>query len=119
MSFNSLISRYNFLSSVISCEFDTSCKVYITVILTYCSFSNTKVWGRISLSGVTQDIKMGSCEFQCDVPHQLVAQRQVSPVSIYCDGWGVMPLVCGMTLSFLCRSTLVKVQLLQAGTIVI
>ena len=26
--------------------------------------------GRISRSGLTQDIKMGSCVFQCDVPHQ-------------------------------------------------
>ena len=25
--------------------------------------------GRISRSGLTQDIKMGSCVFQCDVPH--------------------------------------------------
>ena len=34
----------------------------------------------------TQDIKMGSGVFQCDVPHQLIAQRQVGPVSVYCDG---------------------------------
>ena len=39
---------------------------------------------RISLSGLTQDIKMGSCVFQCDVPHQWIAQRQVCPVSVYC-----------------------------------
>ena len=44
--------------------------------------------GRISRSGLTQDIKMGSCVFQCDVPHQLIAQRQVGPVSVYCDGVG-------------------------------
>ena len=31
--------------------------------------------GRISRSGLTQDIKMGSCVFQCDVPHQWIAQR--------------------------------------------
>ena len=41
--------------------------------------------GRISRSGLTQDIKMGSCAFQCDVPHQWIAQRQVGPVSVYCD----------------------------------
>ena len=41
--------------------------------------------GRISRSGLNQDIKMGSCVFQCDVPHQWIAQRQVGPVSIYCD----------------------------------
>ena len=73
--------------------------------------------GRISRPGLTQDIKMGSCVFQCDVPHQWIAQRQVSPVSVYCDGVGVVPCVCGM--AFLCGSTLVKVPLLQAGTVVI
>ena len=35
--------------------------------------------------GVTQDIKMGSCVFHCDIPHQWIAQRQVRPVSVYCD----------------------------------
>ena len=44
--------------------------------------------GRISRSGLTQDIKMGSCVFQCDVPHWWIAQRQVGPVSVYCDGVG-------------------------------
>ena len=38
--------------------------------------------GRISRSGLTQDIKMGSCVFQCDVPHQWTAQ--FGPVSAYC-----------------------------------
>ena len=42
--------------------------------------------GRISRSGLTQDINMGSCVFQCDVPHQWIAQRQVDPV--YCDRIG-------------------------------
>ena len=40
---------------------------------------------RISQLGVTNDIKMGSYVFQCDVPHQWIAQRQVGPVSVYCD----------------------------------
>ena len=44
--------------------------------------------GRISRSGLTQDIKMGSCVFQCDVPHRWIAQRQVGSVSVYCDGVG-------------------------------
>ena len=44
--------------------------------------------GRISRSGLTQDIKMGSCVFQCDVPHQWIVQRQVGSVSVYCDGVG-------------------------------
>ena len=42
----------------------------------------------ISRSGLTQDIKMGSCVFTCDVPHKLIAQRQVGPVSVYFDGLG-------------------------------
>ena len=45
-------------------------------------------WGRISRSGLTQDIKNGSCVFQCDVSHQWIAQRQVNLVSVYCDGVG-------------------------------
>ena len=75
------------------------------------------VCGRISQSGLTQGIKMGSCVFQCDIPHQWIAQRQIGPVSVYCEGWGVMSCVCGM--AFMCGSTLVKVPLLQAGTVVI
>ena len=42
----------------------------------------------ISRSGLTRDVKMGSCVFQCDVPHQWIAQRQVGPVSVYYDGVG-------------------------------
>ena len=52
------------------------------------SWVGVKGRGRISWSGLTQDIKMGSCVFQCDVPHQWIAQRQVGPVSVYCDGVG-------------------------------
>ena len=44
--------------------------------------------GRIPRSSLGHDIKMGSCVFQCDVPHQWIAQRQVGPVSVYCDGVG-------------------------------
>ena len=63
---------------------------------------------------------MGSCVFQYDVPHQWIAQRLVSPVSV--TGWGVMSCVClcyaskSIYMAFLCGSTLVKVPLLQAGT---
>ena len=60
---------------------------------------------------------MGSRVFQCDVPHQWIAQQLVSPVSVNCDRWGVMSCVCSM--AFLCGSTLVKVPLLQAGTVAI
>ena len=31
---------------------------------------------------------MGSCVFQCDVPHQYIAQGQIGPVPVYCDGVG-------------------------------
>ena len=41
--------------------------------------------GSIYWLGFTQDIKMGSCLFQCDVPRQWIAQQQVGPVSVYCD----------------------------------
>ena len=44
--------------------------------------------GRISQSGLTQDIEMGSSVFQCDVPHRWIAQRQVGSISVYCDGVG-------------------------------
>ena len=33
-------------------------------------------------SGLTQDIKMGSCVFQCEIPHQWIAQPQVGPVTV-------------------------------------
>ena len=46
-----------------------------------------------ALKKVSQDfclfricIKLGSCVFQCDIPHQWIAQRQVGPVSVYCEG---------------------------------
>ena len=51
------------------------------------------------------------------VPHQWIAQWQVDPMSVYCDGVGVMSCVCSM--AFLCGSTFDKVPLLQAGTIAI
>ena len=41
--------------------------------------------GRIFQSGPIQDIKIGSCVLQCDVTHQWISQRQVGPVSVYCD----------------------------------
>ena len=45
-------------------------------------------WGGISRSGRIQDIEMGRCVFHCYVPHQWIAQQQVGPVSVYCDGMG-------------------------------
>ena len=44
--------------------------------------------GRISRSGFTQDIEMGSRVFQCDVPHQWISQRHIGHASLYCDGVG-------------------------------
>ena len=48
--------------------------------------------GRIYRFGLTRDIKMGSFVFKCDVPHQWIAQRQVGPVSVNCDGIGCFAL---------------------------
>ena len=31
---------------------------------------------------------MGCCVLQCGIQHQWIAQRQVGPVSVYCDGLG-------------------------------
>ena len=74
--------------------------------------------GTISRSIRNQDIKMGSCVYQCDVPHEWIAQPQVSPVYMYTvTGLDAMSCVCGMY--FLCGSTLVKVPLPQAGTVAI
>ena len=33
-------------------------------------------------------IKTCSCVFQSNIPHQWIAQQQVDPVSVYCDGSG-------------------------------
>ena len=43
---------------------------------------------RFRYSDVDTAIKMGSCVFRCDVPHQWIPQRQAGPVSVYCDGVG-------------------------------
>ena len=42
---------------------------------------------------------------------------RLAPCLYTVTGWGVVSCVCGM--AFLCGSTLVKVPLLQAGTVVI
>ena len=71
--------------------------------------------GKISLKWVAVDfIRMGSCVFQCDVPHSTATGRPC-----ICILWwdGVSCPVSGM--AFMCGSTLVKVPLLQAGTITI
>ena len=68
-------------------------------------------WGRISRSGLTQDIKMGICVILCDVQYQWIAQRQVGSVSLYCDSVGCHVLC--LRQAFLCGSTLVRVPLLN------
>ena len=77
-----------------------------------CSLVCVESQGRISWSVLTQDIKMGSCVFQFDVPHQWIAQRQVDPVSVYCDRVGV---TCPVSAAW--HSCVAP--LLQAGTITI
>ena len=37
-------------------------------------------------SSQTQDIKIDSCGLLCEVLHQWIAQWQVGPVSVHCDG---------------------------------
>ena len=44
--------------------------------------------GKDSSMGLTQDIEMGSCVFQCDIPHQWIAQCKIGPLSVYCDRVG-------------------------------
>ena len=73
--------------------------------------------GRISLSGRTQDIKMRSGAFKCDIWQQWIEQPQIRSVSVYCDSVGFMSCVCSMALKR--GNTLVKVPLLQAGTVTI
>ena len=70
--------------------------------------------GRISRSGLTQDIKLGSC----DVPQQWIENNDRSAPCLYTVmGWGVMSYVCDI--EFHSGSTFVKVPLLQAGTVAI
>ena len=69
--------------------------------------------GTISRSGLTQDIKMGSCAFHINGQHS----DRSTPCMYTVTGWSAMSCVCSMT--FLCGSTLVKVPLLQASTVVI
>ena len=44
-------------------------------------------WEIIARLGLNQDIKTGNCGFQCAIPHQWIAQWQVSNVSEVCDRW--------------------------------
>ena len=71
---------------IISTEHPTVCHHTSIIKLSVCWCVEGQ--GRISQLGLTQDIKIGSCVFQCDVTHQWIAQRQVSPVSVYCDRVG-------------------------------
>ena len=87
------------------------------ITITASSWAFTGVFGRSGEDFPVDDIKMGSYVFQCNVSHQWIAQRQVSPISVYRDGVGIMSCVWGM--AFLCGSALVKVLLLQAGTVMI
>ena len=70
----------------------------LTTSITELSFRCVCTCGRSGKdSPIGSDIKMGSCVFQCGVPHQWIVQQQVGPVSVYTvTGWGVMSCVCGM-----------------------
>ena len=58
----------------------------ISQIMKYITIVCVEGLGRISRPGLAQYIKIGSCVSQFDVPLQMIAQRQVGPVSVYCDG---------------------------------
>ena len=60
---------------------------------------------------------MDSCVIQSDVQHSWIAQRQVDHVTIYCNGVGrhVLCLRHGIRVC----STLIKVSLLQIGTVTV
>ena len=96
-----------------------SSQLTTTISVSY-SWAFAGVCGRLRKdfqSGLTQDIKMGSCVFQCDIPHKWITQDRSAPCLYTVTEWGVMSCVCSM--AFLCGSTLVKVPLLQAGIIAI
>ena len=105
----SILGGYGTLSSVLLTDYHHNSVIYIVKSSLVC----VDVRGSISRSSQTQGIKMGSCVLQCDIPHQWIAQRQA--VYVYCDGWSVMS--CVYVMAFLCGSALVKVPLLQAGTV--
>ena len=50
--------------------------------------------GRDFWLGNTQDIKMGSCVFQCKVPHQWIAQNRPAVCLYPVTVWGGMSCVC-------------------------
>ena len=59
-----------------------------------------------------KDINIGSCGFQCDASNQWIAQREVGPMYVDCDGMGCHVLC-------LRHGIPVTAVLSQAGTITI
>ena len=56
----------------------------------FISWATCASWNR------TQAIRMDCRVFHCDVPHQWIAQWQVNPMSVYCDGCHVLCLRHGI-----------------------
>ena len=77
----------------------------------FTSYVEDREW--IYWLGQTQENKIGSDVFQCDVPRRLIAQRRVGSVYVYCGRVGDMSCVCGMV------PNCFKIPLLQAGTVAI
>ena len=46
--------------------------------------------GRFFQSGLTQYIEMGSCVFQCNIPHHWIANNRLALCLYTVTGWGVM-----------------------------
>ena len=58
---------------------------------------------------------MGSCGFQCDIPHQWIEQRPVGLVSVYCDGVGCHVLCLRHDIPV--RQHIGQIPLLHAGNV--
>ena len=65
----------------LSTEFLSDCHHDSIIMLNVCCVCGMS--GQYVSVGLDQKTKTGSCLFQCDVPHQWIAQRQV-----YCDVMG-------------------------------
>ena len=98
---NSCGQRYNVLYPNITEPGFPTCRVWLTsvmlltvfhydcivVVLSLCVW---KVRGVIYFSSENQDLKMGSCDLQCDILHKWISQRLLGPmyqyIHVYCDG---------------------------------
>ena len=85
-----MFSYIKLYTTQLQCLIDTMIKYYLLIDMHFESFAfSAKNFTKITTRyQYFEDIKMGSLLFQCDVTQQWIAQRQVGPVSVYCDGMG-------------------------------